>query len=53
MHALCVSGAVNTQGFVLIFLNFYALYINFQFIHSYHRTGGWAALAKVHVSALT
>ena len=33
MYALCVSGAVNTQGFVWKF--FYALYINFHsFIHS-------------------
>ena len=32
MYALCVSGAVNTQGFVWKF--FYALYINFHsFIH--------------------
>ena len=28
MYALCVSGAVNTQGFVWKF--FYALYINFN-----------------------
>ena len=28
MYALCVSGAVNTQGFVWKF--FYALYINFH-----------------------
>ena len=35
MYALCVSGAVNTQGFVWKF--FYALYINFHsFIHSNH-----------------
>ena len=34
MYALCVSGAVNTQGFVWKF--FYALYINFHsFIHKY------------------
>ena len=34
MYALCVSGAVNTQGFVWMFF-FYALYINFHsFIHS-------------------
>ena len=34
MYALCVSGAVNTQGFVWKF--FYALYINFHsFIHSF------------------
>ena len=33
MYALCVSGAVNTQGFVWKF--FYALYINFHsFIQS-------------------
>ena len=32
MYALCVSGAVNTQGFVWKF--FYALYINLHsFIH--------------------
>ena len=32
MYALCVSGAVNTQGFLWKF--FYALYINFHsFIH--------------------
>ena len=32
MHALCVSGAMNTQGFVWKF--FYALYITFHsFIH--------------------
>ena len=32
MYALCVSGAVNTQGFVWKF--FYALYIHFHsFIH--------------------
>ena len=31
MCTLCVSGAVNTQGFVRIFLFFfYALYINFH-----------------------
>ena len=37
MYALCVSGAVNTQGFVWKF--FYALYINFHsFIHSRGRT---------------
>ena len=36
MYALCVSGAVNTQGFVWKF--FYALYINFHsFIHSFER----------------
>ena len=35
MSALCVSGAVNTQGFVWKF--FYALYINFHsFIHSFN-----------------
>ena len=38
MYALCVSGTVNTQGFVwtfLFFLIFYALYINFHsFVHS-------------------
>ena len=34
MYALCVSGAVNTQGFEWKF--FYALYINFHsFIHSF------------------
>ena len=34
MYALCVSGAVNTQGFVWKF--FYALYINFHsFIHCF------------------
>ena len=33
MYALCVSGAVNTQGFVWKFF-FYTLYINFHsFIH--------------------
>ena len=33
MYALCVSGAVNTQGFV--WKVFYALYINFHsFVHS-------------------
>ena len=33
MYALCVSGAVNTQGFV--WNVFYALYINFHsFIHT-------------------
>ena len=39
MYALCVSGAVNTQGFVRIFFNFfYALYINcHSFIHSSDR----------------
>ena len=36
MYALCVSGAVNTQGFVWKF--FYALYINFHsFIHSSYK----------------
>ena len=36
MYALCVSGAVNTQGFVWKF--FYALYINFHsFIHSFNQ----------------
>ena len=36
MYALCVSGAVDTQGFVWKF--FYALYINFHsFIHSWSR----------------
>ena len=37
MYALCVSGAVNTQGLVWKF--FYALYINcHSFIHSFiHR----------------
>ena len=37
MYALCVSGAVNTQGLVWKFLfYFYALYINFHlFIHSF------------------
>ena len=35
MYALCVSGAVNTQGFV--WKLFYALYINFHsFIHPAH-----------------
>ena len=35
MYALCVSGAVNTQGFVWKF--FYVLHINFDlFIHSLH-----------------
>ena len=39
MYALCVSGAVNTQGFVCKF--FYALYINFHsFIHSWRGGGG-------------
>ena len=36
MYALCVSGAVNTQGFVwkLFLFYFYRLYINFHlFIH--------------------
>ena len=37
MYALCVSGAVNTQGFVWKFLKsfFYALYIHF---HSFIQT---------------
>ena len=35
MYARCVSGAVNTQGFVRKFF-FYALYINVHsFIHSF------------------
>ena len=33
MYALCVSGAVNTQGFVWKFLC--AIY-EFSFIHSFH-----------------
>ena len=38
MYALCVSGTVNTQGFVWKFV--YALYINFHsFIHSYTGKG--------------
>ena len=42
MYALCVSGAVNTQGFVWKF--FYALYIHFHsFIHSF-------VMEKCHVS---
>ena len=42
MYALCVSGAVNTQGFVWKF--FYALYINFHsFIHSFK-----IALSVIH-----
>ena len=42
MYALCVSGAVNTQGFVWKF--FYALYINFHsFIHSLSFLGEQAA----------
>ena len=37
MYALCVSGAVNTHGFVWTF--FYALYINFHsFIHLFTHT---------------
>ena len=42
MYALCVSGAVNTQGFVWI--SFYALYTNFHsfsdsFIQSFSTAG--------------
>ena len=36
MYALCVSGAVNTLGFVwkVFYFYFYALYVNFHsFIH--------------------
>ena len=32
MYALCVSGAVNTQGFVW---TFFMLYYTFSFIHSF------------------
>ena len=38
MYALCVSGAVNTQGFVWKFFMRY-IYINFHsFIHSFKHT---------------
>ena len=38
MYALCVSGAVNTQGFVWKF--FYALYINFHSFSFIQEEGG-------------
>ena len=44
MYALCISGAVNTQGFVWKF--FYALYINF---HSFIQTND---VAEVDIERL-
>ena len=43
MYALCVSGAVNTQGFVWKF--FYALYIN---LHSFIHSFGVSARVQIH-----